>query len=91
MHRIHHQQFTETIVGDLTRGQRARNDANDATVMLQYAVGHRAHNAQAGAAVDQADVALCQHLSQLPGGFDMGRVSAWTGAAVNADVIDFMH
>ena len=52
----------------LTLGQEARNDARHAAAVLEHGAGQLAHQAEAAAAVDEADIVLGNQLPELARG-----------------------
>ena len=54
----------------------------------QHRAGDLAHQAEAAAAVDEADAVLGHALPELARGLGVGRIGAGVGAAVDADVVD---
>ena len=68
-----------------------RNDAGHMPAMLEHGAGDDAHQTQASATVDQADVTLGHVLAKLFCGCRVGRIVARTGTAVDADSFDVAH
>ena len=61
------------------------DDAGDVAAALLHRVGQLAHDADAGAAVDQLDVLLGQQRAQLAGGGAVVGPGAGVGAAEDAE------
>ena len=58
---------------------------------FEHGPGDDAHEAEAAAAIDQADAPFGHVLAEFPGGIRIGRIVARAGAAVNAYSSNLSH
>src|SRR5579862_8392496 len=78
-------------MADLALVQMARNDADDLAAIGQGGIRHQAHEANAPAAIDQADAVLCEDAARADGGSPVGLVDLSRCAAIDADTLDQSH
>ena len=83
-----------TISSVTSRSMRSLADRNAGMMPVtrppccQHRAGDLAHQAEAAAAVDEADAVLRHALPELARGLGVGWIGAGVGAAVDADVVD---
>lgn len=75
----------EARVGDLLVYERLRDDADDLAARFERGIGERAHEADAGAAVDEAQPAAGDFRACAAGGFEERIAGAGAGAAEDTD------
>ncbi|MNN31730.1 hypothetical protein D3C81_1454280 [compost metagenome] len=85
MHRADDLQRGHALVGDFHIDQMLRDHAGDFTASAQHAIGHRAHQASAAAAIHQAQAFVGDALAQFGSAFDIDGLGTGVGAAIDAD------
>ena len=85
VHRADDSQFGEARVGELTRHERLRDDADDLAAMAEHRVGQHAHQPDRAAAVHQTELARDQLGAEPPRRLRVGRARALRRAAEHAD------
>src|SRR5262245_22222784 len=65
--------------------QEARDDAGYEAAVIEHRAGDLAHEAEAAAAIDEADAGSGESLAEVARGLGVGGVSARAGAAIDAD------
>ena len=83
--------FLNAIKGVFADGEEVRDDARHGAAVIEYRGGHRSHQPDRTAAIDEADAVFGESLSKCDGGFDKAGVGTRAGAAIDADGFDFAH
>ena len=91
VHRLDDLQPRETLVADLARPQRARQDADDLAARVQRGVREDAHEPDARAAVHDADAASREDRDELRGGVGVRRIGTRARSGVEADAAQLGH
>ena len=86
VHGLRHVQFGQSAVRQLFAHQRLGDDADGLAASLHHGIGDRAHDAHAGAAVDQSDALARHRAPEFARGFDVNVLAARVRAAINAEV-----
>src|SRR6185312_3875670 len=66
--------------------EEARDYARHTSAVIACGAGHLAHEAEAAAAVDQADVVACHRRAQRARRFSVCRIESQTRTAIDADI-----
>src|SRR5690606_3583679 len=85
VHRAHHLQPGDVLVGDFPVDQLFGNHSDHFAAALQHRVSDDAHQADVAAAVDQLQAVVRDAVAKRHGAFGVGRLAAGVGAAVDAD------
>jgi len=72
----------------LALAQEARDDAGDVAPMLERRACRLAHQAEAAAAIDEADAQSGENAAERARSLGESRVVARAGAAIDADILD---
>jgi hypothetical protein len=78
----------EALMGDFLRDERFGDDADDFAAGSERGIGDGAHQADATAAEDEADVALGEERAEIAGGPGISGPGAAVGAAINAEAFN---
>ncbi len=81
----------KVLVGDLVAGQGLGDDAGRPSARRQCGIGHHAHQADRGAAVDELDAAPGDGGAESLGGRREGRIDPGARAAEHAEGLDGRH
>jgi hypothetical protein len=81
VHRADHAEVGEPAMCDLLLDERTRHDACDFAAGDERRVGEHTHEADRSAAVDEADAASGEGLSECPRGLEIRRIVAFAGTA----------
>lgn len=85
VHGVDDMQFLHALVGDFLVDEDVRDDADDAAVLGKGRIGDCAHETDVRTAVDQADVARGQRVSEFAGGFAVLGTAAFRGRTEDGD------
>jgi hypothetical protein len=85
MHGLGDVKLAQAGVPELALDQRPRDHADDASAGGERRIGHRAHQADLAAAIDDGEPGLRQRLSGGDSGFEIERIESGARAAENAN------
>lgn len=85
VHRVHDQQLGQPIMLDLDLMQVFRDDPDDCPATFERTVGDPAHQAQTSSAVDDAPTGGGDQVAQSLCCFQIRRIGAVAGAAIDTD------
>ena len=94
MHVVDHDELMRLEQHVLARAQEGGDDAGDAAAVPDHRPGGLAHEPEAAAAIDEADLGRREDLAEVARGLGKGRVTAGARAAIDADipkVSGFLH
>ena len=88
VHILDDDEFIDVHEHLFARAEKFRDDAGDLAASAKHRFRDFAHQAEAAAAVDKANVGVGERLAELTRGESVSRVHAFARAAVNADAFD---
>ena len=88
VHILNHDQFVNVFQHFFLGAEELRNDARHFTASAEHSFGDFAHQPQATAAVDEADVCVREGLAKRLGGNGVGGAQTCAGAAIDANAFD---
>ena len=91
MHVVGHDQLLRPGRRMFAFGEKIRDDAGDGSAMFQRRAGHRTHQSDRAAAIDEPDAAFGQRLAKSRCSFDEMGICTGAGAAIDTDGFDFAH
>jgi hypothetical protein len=91
MHGVDDAQIGEAAMADLARPERVRDHADDLPARAEDGVRQRPHQADAAAAVDEADALAREEAAQVARGLDVQLLGARIRSAEHADAADHRY
>lgn len=85
VHALDHAKFAQARMSELALEQRTRHDAYDASARRQRGFGHRAHQSDLAAAIDQRQACARQRFTGRDRGIEISWIAADIRAAENAN------